>query len=635
MPLNPHFLRRLKFAKSSRVRGMLYPTSIAFACLGLVVTFFTADAIYRSARMALEERFEASCLRIDKALSNRFDAYEQVLRGGVAFFESTENVSREEWASYVDKIEIEIDYPGIQGIGYSAIVSPDRITEFEQEVIAEGFPEFRVWPEGARDMMTSILYLEPFDVRNRRAFGFDMMSESIRRTAMQKAIDLGRSTLSGSVTLKQEFDTGVQKGFLLYLPFYKHGVPLDTVEQRRAAIQGFVYSPFRMNDFMKGLMGTEVSEVGISIKDAGSAARNELMFETEAINPTPLFSKTLTVENSGYPWTVEVLSSKQFDSGFSYLPSLAVILAGITITLLGVVILADSRSMQIRATKIAEEMTSSLRKREREILELNGSLEEKVAQRTARLQSVNEELDAFSYTISHDLKTPVRHIKDLRGFLVEDYEDELPQGAKDYLGRIERATVQMESLIEDMLALARCVHIKPRYAEVDLSGMAREMADTLSGSFPERQFEFVIAAGLNAYADRNMCKAIFQNLLENAVKFTGREEVAMISFGETDTERGKAFYVRDNGAGFDMQYSGKLFQPFRRLHSSSEFPGTGIGLATVKKMIAHQGGDIWVDSEKGVGTTFYFCLPAAGEIGVPEDRISSSQDPAADVALGR
>lgn len=610
----PRLLRRLDFIKSSRGKALINPASIAFAVLGLCITTFDALAIYEAGQNAHEERFYASCQRIEKALLTRFNAYEQILRGGVAFFEGSENVTREEWASYFDRIDIHIDYPGIQGIGYSVVVPPNEISDFERGVVDEGFTDFKVWPPGVRSPTTSIPYIEPFDVRNRRTFGYDMMSEGIRRKAMQAAIDLGGPALSGRVTLKQEFSTKVQSGFLLYHPHYENGVPLDSIERRRKAIQGFVYSPFRMEDFMKGLLGDQMSATGLRIKDPGASAENAIMYDTTNQNPDPIFWNSITIENSGYPWTVEISSSKQFEKGFSSIPTLAVALAGITITLLGVVVLADSRSTRFRATEIAEKMTLSLRKRKAEILELNSSLEQKVAQRTSKLEVANKELDSFAYTISHDLRTPARHIRGLKKFLIEDHGKELSNGATDYLTQIEKATERMESLIEDMLILARCAHSAPRLASVDLSGMTLEISQFLTTHCPERQIEFSIAPNLRASADPAMCKAIFQNLLENAVKFTAREEVAEISFGQVETEKGNCFYIRDNGAGFDMKYSKKLFSPFKRLHSPSDFPGTGIGLAIVKKMITHHDGKIWAESEKGVGTTFYFCFAKVSDV---------------------
>ena len=182
------------------------------------------------------------------------DIYEQVLTSGVAFFDSKGDVSREDWQVFIKGLNIEKNWPGIQGFGYSIPVPADQLQAHTELIRAEGFPDFSVKPPGERPFYTSIIYLEPFDWRNKRAFGYDMWSNDMRRAAMSRAQDTGNATLSGIITLVQETDKDVQKGFLFYLPVYHRGSDLQTLEARQKALRGWVYAPFRTKDLMDGIL---------------------------------------------------------------------------------------------------------------------------------------------------------------------------------------------------------------------------------------------------------------------------------------------------------------------------------------------------------------------------------------------
>ena len=236
-------------------------------------------------------------------------------------------------------------------------------------------------------------------------------------------------------------------------------------------------------------------------------------------------------------------------------------------------------------------------------------LEELVQARTTELQSANKELEAFSYSISHDLRAPLRAVDGFSNLLQEDYGAGLPPEARDYLARIIAAAQRMSQLTDGLLTLARVSRNDINRKEVDLSQLAHTLLDELQASFPERRVEVVIEPDLLARADPAMMQAVMQNLLSNAWKFTARRELARIEVGRCETPRGMAFYVRDNGAGFDMAYAGKLFGTFQRLHGKNEYEGTGVGLATVQRIVQRHNGEIWAQAELDRGATFYFTLP--------------------------
>jgi signal transduction histidine kinase len=258
---------------------------------------------------------------------------------------------------------------------------------------------------------------------------------------------------------------------------------------------------------------------------------------------------------------------------------------------------------QKRTMVFIQDITEVKRSEER-IKILNAAL----IQRAAELEAVNRELESFSYSVSHDLRAPLRSMDGFSQAVLEDYGGKLDAQGTEYLRNIRSAAQQMSSLIEDLLDLSRITR-KEMYLElVDLSGLASEVAAELKKTQPERRVDFTIAPGLTGTGDRALLKLVFDNLMGNAFKFSGKKPQAKIEFGSTRMKGETVYFVRDNGTGFDMAYADKLFKPFQRLHSVKEFPGTGIGLASVQRIINRLGGRVWAEGEAGKGATFYFSL---------------------------
>ncbi len=235
-------------------------------------------------------------------------------------------------------------------------------------------------------------------------------------------------------------------------------------------------------------------------------------------------------------------------------------------------------------------------------------LNEDLKQRAAQLEAANKELEAFSYSVSHDLRAPLRSIDGFSHVVLEDYGEQLPAEARGYLGRVRAAAQRMATLIDDLLNLSRVTRtaVQPRF--INLSKMAEEIVQSLQESQPDRQVTFSIMPDLMVEADPHLMHIVLENLLSNAWKFTSKQEQTVVEFGQKNHVKERTFYVRDNGAGFDMAYADKLFGVFQRLHSISDFPGTGVGLATVHRIISIHGGHIWAESSEGKGATFYFTL---------------------------
>ena len=248
------------------------------------------------------------------------------------------------------------------------------------------------------------------------------------------------------------------------------------------------------------------------------------------------------------------------------------------------------------------------REAERQIRQLNAELEDRVRDRTAQLEAANKELEAFAYSVSHDLRAPLRGIDGWSLALVEDYGGELDHKALDYLSRVRSEAQRMGSLIDDMLQLSRLTRSQMERQQVDLTALANVIGGRLSESHPDRRIEFVISPGLTGEGDPGLLGIALSNLFDNAVKFTGPREIARIEFGSMDRDGEFSFFVRDNGVGFNMATAGKLFSAFHRLHKASQFPGSGVGLATVQRVIRRHGGRVWAEAERDAGATFYFTL---------------------------
>ena len=308
---------------------------------GLTITAAVTLYMKSHEEKTAEKDFIFHCQEVKDIISGRLYDHARILRSGAAFINASE-VTREKWHIYTKNQRVEQQLPGIQGIGFSFLIPREELTRHIREIRSEGFPEYTVKPEGDREIYSSIIYLEPFSERNQRAFGYDMLTEPIRRTAMEQARDTDSATLSAKVILLQETDKKVQAGTLMYVPVYRKGMPTDTVEQRRAAIYGWVYSPYRMNDLMEGMLsGGKLEEAQLSIKvfDGEQISQQNLLYESfhgdnGRRRAATRFTQQFQVDLNGHPWT---LSFSQDGSGLFASGNAEVwftLVGGISITLL-------------------------------------------------------------------------------------------------------------------------------------------------------------------------------------------------------------------------------------------------------------------------------------------------------------
>lgn len=254
------------------------------------------------------------------------------------------------------------------------------------------------------------------------------------------------------------------------------------------------------------------------------------------------------------------------------------------------------------------EMLDEIQVRDAALREAQELLERRVGERTSELWAANRELESFSYSVAHDLRGPLDVISGLSYLVQHNYQDKLGKEGEEMLQTVQRQARNMAGLIDDLLNLARSTTVGLERKRVDLTAMARSIAEDVSGAEPERKVDFKIAEGAVANVDHGLIYVVMDNLIRNAWKYTSRRKHAAIEFGWIPQKGKKVFFVRDDGAGFDPKKADKLFRPFQRLHAASEFPGNGIGLATVQRIIARHGGSVWAEGAVEQGATFYFTL---------------------------
>jgi PAS domain S-box-containing protein len=333
---------------------------------GIGITMLAWHLVAADTERRARDQFDFRVAGIRARLLERMQAYEQVLRGGIGLLSASQSVERDEWRRYVQGLAVAQHYPGIQGIGYVHRIAAADLAAHERTTRAEGFADYTVHPAGERAEYMPVTYLEPFDARNRRAFGYDMFTEPVRRDALERARDQNRPVVSGKVVLVQETGRDLQAGFLMYLPHYRQGAPLDTLADRRAALVGYVYSPFRMNDFMRGALGEDFADVAVEIYDGDTPAHGASMYASagaeraRASYPRALAS-TIPLQLQDRTWTLRVRSTPAFEDGIDRQKAHIVLVAGTLISLLLFTVVGSLAATREKAQALAEDMTAALR----------------------------------------------------------------------------------------------------------------------------------------------------------------------------------------------------------------------------------------------------------------------------------
>ncbi|WP_332775840.1 CHASE domain-containing protein [Polaromonas sp.] len=580
----------------------------------LTATLWTWRGSVTQAEQIAQERFDVNVAEGNVAIQRRLQAYEQVLRGGVGLFAANKVVTRDEWGSYVSTLHIEKNYPGIQGIGFSERILSAQHEAHTRRIRAEGFPEYAIRPAGERTEYTSIIYLEPFDWRNQRAFGYDMFSESVRREAMERARDSGRTSVSGKVKLVQETNQAAQRGFLMYLPVFQKGDVLRTVEERRAALAGYVYAPFRMRDLLQGTLGpAALPNIRLKIFDGTAISPESLLYDSleesaKTQKTVPAFGIRRAFEFNGRQWTLDFSSLPAFDATIDAQKPLLILVSGLLVSVLFSAVVWSS---------------SLNRSRSRDLADANHGLQAEIAERTkleAQLkqaknaaEAANQAKSEFLANVSHELRTPLTLILAPLEQLLR--ADQPTVGQRSQLERAQRNALLLLNRVNDILDFSKSEagKFQVHWEAVDLvelvSGLAGDAAVVAEGK-PCSLTWHVDPALDKVCLDRRHFEKMVLNFLSNALKFTPaggwiRVEATCVDDGCFE------FAVADSGVGIPADKIPLLFERFQQIDSSAtrQYGGTGIGLALVKGLVELMGGSIGVHSEPGHGSRFWVRLP--------------------------
>lgn len=329
---------------------------------GLSATYVLQRQAVNAAYEAQKDNFDYQAKEIILRIEQRLLSYEQVLLGTKALFVSSKYVDRDEFRSYVNSLYLQKHSPGIQGVGYARVITPSDKKSHIEAIRRDGFADYALHPDGERDVYTSIVYLEPFEGRNLRAFGYDMFSEPVRRKAMEQARDQNNTAISGKVVLMQETGQQIQAGFLMYVPVYRNGLPHRTLNQRRTNITGWIYAPFRMNDLMQGVLGEQLRKLNLEIYDTENAVPATLMFNNDTErsqreNYNPRYRRSVKIKFSGHLWSVQLQSLPAFESSVDIGRATTIRFAGVSMTVLTALLTALLARGRSRAIKLAELMS--------------------------------------------------------------------------------------------------------------------------------------------------------------------------------------------------------------------------------------------------------------------------------------
>lgn len=548
------------------IRKVLHHHLTAWVILVLSIGI-TALAWYISDRAQtklLHERFVFRTTEVDTAIVQRMNHYELLLRGGVALFGASTEVTREEWKAYIEALNFAQQYPGIQGVGYSRLIPRQDLERHQQTIRAEGFPNYAIAPAGDRDEYHSIVYLEPFDARNQRAFGFDMHSEPTRRAAMDLARDTGGTSVSGVVTLKQETDQDVQKGFLMYLPVFSPDLPLNTVEERRKALRGFVYAAFRGKDLMGGIFGGRFTDLDYWIFDGETDDPRALLFQNHPeadLHAEHELSWLSRVDVAGRTWTVRFASTPtRLDQ--SRAQPLYIAFGGLLIDLLLFAIVGSLARTQERAVRMANAMTGELRR----------SLKEK---------------DVLLQEVHHRVKNNLQVVSSLISLQLRKPENERARNAlEECQGRVLAIALIHEKLCEvsDVAGLQFADYIRD---------LATSVANATETPASHVQLEFAMKPVVLDVDQAIPCGLILQELLSNVFKHAYPDHEGGTVTVELEEAGGVVtLAVQDDGVGFPTS-----FDPMT---------APSLGLRLIRLLSEQLDAEVRTSSEHGARTAIRF-----------------------------
>ena len=603
----------VKNAKKRRMlRNRLLPFPYFILAVLLITTVGITYIFYRSAKAKDTLRFNNETARLHYSIENKLRLYITLLRTSRGFIETSPTLDRKSFAEFAGSLNFPTDFSGVQGIGFAQIFQADELEKVQNKLRGEGLENYTVFPGGSRERYAPVVYVQPVNERNNAALGFDMLSEPVRREAIERACDTGDIAMSGKIVPLTDNDQGRQFGFLIYLPIYNQGTLTATVADRRKNIRAFVYLPFRANVFINEVYRDESkSDLGIKIFDGEPEPENMLAEtvterndqETDLTGSRQIVRDQFQIANR--KWTVEYYTLPAFAEQSSVSWSPLILISGLTFSFLlfGMSLWEAKASREVEKT--ARELIQA--QSERDVLFEN----EKAARKNA--EEANAAKDEFIAIVSHELKTPLNAIGGWTRILKSsNLSDNIRETA---LHKINKNLRLQTAMVEQLLNYSELIsgEFVTDKKKIDFSALLTEAASEIQPLFEEKNIEFeqTIQSG-NCYieGDEEKLKVVIYNLFSNALKFTpdgGRIEAEIIH----DPKK-VILTIKDNGKGISREFLPQVFESYKQADKPNvrSYGGLGLGMTITKTIVNLHGGKIEVGSAgEGKGTIFKVELP--------------------------
>ncbi len=557
----------------------------------LLVTFgawsYSTNAITEKA----DTRFNGYHEQTVELLTERLSKYEDALWSGVALSRTSDRaLTREEWTRYANSLDIGTRYPGVSGIG---LIEPKRDVELQSwvESIRRELPDFNVHPKHDEAESLVISQIEP-SKSNRAALGLDVAFEENRREGAIRSRESGKAVVTSPIVLVQ--DDKKTPGFLFFAPVYNES-GLTTVEERKAAFRHWVYAPFIMSELIRGVLDEQSRQIGIRITDQGDELYSEWTGDHASLSNEQSVRR-ISVGVNGREWMVEAWPKASFAAQVSSNQPTLILISGLTIDAGFLCIFL----LMTRSNRRIFELASTL-----------ASASQQLNTTSKELQQSNSELQSFAYIASHDLKSPLRGIRDLTEFVEEDLlelsdSSQLPDQVSHNFNRVRAQIDRMCQLIDGILSYSAAGKCPVPFEKAAMSELIDEIAEDLQ----LRPEQLILDDRLSQLETPKLpLKQVLQNLIGNAVKYGTPDETAVVSVTAVELNGFYQFSVADSGVGIDPRFHQRIFEVFQTLHGGNRKDSSGVGLAIVKKTVESYGGAIRVTSQPDVGTTFTFSWP--------------------------
>lgn len=574
------------FRRREKVLFQFVPALVVFlAFLGItILSSNTAKNIYVQ---EYQKILEQKNTETTTSLQQRMNAYEDILRGGVGLFNASDVVTRQEWRQYLASYNISERYPGVQGVGYIELVNAEQLPSHIARVRNDNLATYAIFPEVDRSLYAPIVYLEPTNEKNIKAIGFDMLSEASRQNAMEKARDSGSASISNIVTLIQDRDEpDKQPGFLMYVPLYVKNSKPKSIQEKRAAITGFIYAPFRSYDLISQLQTAQDQQYGFKIET--NTDTKMAVYETDNFSELSTNSKnraeTAELTLQGITWKITGYVMPEVVNESVRSRPTSVLWGGVLFSFFvaGFIYLLLVNRSRVLADK---ESTS--------------------------VQFAKDELLALA---SHQLRTPATGVKQYIGMLREGFVGSFTPTQQKLLDKAYASNERQLGTINEMLFVARADadQLQMSFSHFDFKQLVEDVVDEQVGQMAKKKLRhnlLVPKKSLPVRGDKEYLRMAVENVLSNAVKYT--KDGGSIRIKITATQESVTLHITDTGVGVSKADHHLLFQKFSRIPNelTSQVSGTGIGLYLVKQVVDAHGGKIAFDSAPSKGSTVTMRLP--------------------------